>query len=75
MSHDMDIKSHGDELLQATGVATEHFEHAEPWGVPRRYIPDTFVPEILLLPPLNTRLTTQSQVRHVPGWFPGTGFK
>ena len=73
ITYGMDIKSHEDKFLQAAELAQGYLESAV---VPGGFVVDTFpirtfVPQLLGC----IQLTIKFQVRHVPDWFPGAGFK
>ena len=72
ITYDLDIKSHENKFLRTAELAMEWGEKA---AVPGAFLVNTFPfrPSSPCGP--RTSLLIQIQVEHIPGYFPGTGFK
>ena len=74
ITYGLDIKSQEDKFLQAAEHAMEYLERAM---IPGEFLVDTF-PIRLSRPQFlgpRTPLIVHREVKHVPKWFPGAGFK
>ena len=74
ITYGLDIQSHDDKYLQAAESAMDYAQEAM---VPGAFLVDTFPIRSFSpqLPDPCTLLTIHPEVKYVPEWFPGAGFK